>query len=155
MDPNLHFPNQTAIAAQPQMQSCFKCRWEGRTFLTACPRCGKGLFSQTNVRWRGVALIILGLFLSGLMSAVTIFVTVFLMTAAKDPRSNAQFRGSESMLLLIYLVFGALIAGGVTAAIGGVWQAVFGRRNMFLMWFCAAFMLVALFAGTVFRGVAE
>ena len=94
-------------------------------------------------------------FISGLMAAVTVFVSVFLMAAAGDPRNNAQFRGSEPMLLMIYIVFGSLIAGGLTAAVGGAWQAIFGRRNMFLMWICGAFLLVALFVGTVFRGLVD
>lgn len=105
------------------------------------------------MRWRGVALVFLGLFISGLMSAITVFVTVFLMAAARDPRNNAQFRGSEAMLLMVYIIFGALIAGGLTATVGGTWQAIFGRRNMLLMWICAAFLLLALFAGTLLRGL--
>ena len=154
MNQNVLYPNQIA-AAQPQLHFCFKCRWEGRTVQAACPRCGKRLFSQTNVRWRGVALIFLGLFLTGFMSVIAFFVTVFLLAATKDPRNNAQFTGSESLLLMIYIIFGSLIVSGLTATVGGIWQAVFGRRNMFLMWICFALLLVALFVGSAFRVLAD
>ena len=155
MNQSVLFQNQSVVNVnQPQMHFCFKCRWEGRTVLKNCPRCGSFLYSQTNVRWRGVALIFLGLFMSGLMTAVSVFVTLLLAAAANNPRNNAQFRGSESMLLLMYVVFGALIAGGLTATVGGAWQAIFGRRNMLLMWICAAFLLLAFFVGSLFRGLA-
>ena len=88
------------------------------------------------------------------MSAITVFVTVLMTAAARDPRNNAQFRGNELMFLLMYAVFGALIACGLTGAVGGAWQALFGRRNMFLMWICGALLSSALFAGTLFRGLA-
>ena len=89
------------------------------------------------------------------MSAITFFVTTLLASAAKDPKNGAKFNGDAHMLLMIYIIFGALIAGGSTAAIGGAWQAVFGRRNMFLMWICFALLLVALFVGGAFRGLTE
>jgi hypothetical protein len=154
MNQSVLYPNNRA-AAVPQIHFCFKCRWEGRTVLTGCPRCGRSLFSQTNVRVRGVLLTFLGLFLSGLMSVIAFFVTPFLITAAKDPRNNAKFNGEEHLLLLIYIVFGSLIGAGITTTIAGIWQAVFGRRNMFLIWICCAFLLLALFVGSVFRGLAE
>ena len=155
MNQSVLYPHQANVAAhQPQMHFCFKCRWEGRTVLTGCPRCGRFLFSQRNVRWRGVGLVFIGLFISGLMSAVTVFVTIFMMAAAKDPRNNAELRGNELIFLLMYIVFGALIAGGLTATVGGAWQAIFGRRNMFLMWICAAFLFIAFFLGSLFRGLA-
>ncbi|HEY0458576.1 MAG TPA: hypothetical protein VGC97_05440 [Pyrinomonadaceae bacterium] len=152
MNQNVLYPNQLPA---PQIHFCFKCRWEGRTVSKACPRCGRHLFSQRNVRIRGVALAFLGLFLSGFMSAITFFVTALLASAAKDPKNGAKFNGDAHMLLMIYIIFGALIAGGLTAAIGGAWQAIFGRRNMVLMWICFALLLVALFVGGAFRGLTE
>src|SRR6187549_789103 len=122
---NVLYPNQTA-APQPQMYFCFKCRWEGRTFQKICPRCGKSLFSQTNVRIRGVMLAFIGLFLSGFMSVIAFFGTVFLMEAAKNPKTGAKFNGDESMLVLTYLIFGGVIAMGITAFIAGLWQIIFG-----------------------------
>jgi hypothetical protein len=153
MNQSVLYRNQLA-AGQPSMHYCFKCRWEGRTVLTGCPRCGSFLFSQTNVRWRGVALVFLGLLMSGLMAAVTVFVTVFMMSTARDPRNNADFRGKELLFLLMYVVFGALIASGLTTAVGGVWQVIFGRRNMFLMWICGALLAIAFIVGSVFQGLA-
>ena len=154
MNQNVLYPNQTA-APQPQMHFCFKCRWEGRTFQKLCPRCGKGLFSQTNVRARGVVMTFIGLFLSGFMSVIAFFVTVFLMEAAKNPKTGAKFNGDATMLVLTYLIFGAVIAMGITAFIAGLGQIIFGRRNMFLIWIFFALIFLTFFVGTVFRALAE
>ena len=154
MNQNVLYSNQRAVTAQPELHFCFKCRWEGRTGLKNCPQCGRILFSQTNVRWRGVALIFVGLFLSGLMSVVTFFVTALLLAAKQDPRNGAKFNGDEHLLLMMYVIFGALIGSGLTAIVGGLWQAVFGRRNMFLIWGFFAFVFIAFFVGGLFRGLA-
>jgi hypothetical protein len=154
MNQNVLYPNQPA-AAPPQLHFCFKCRWEGRTFLPACPRCGRGLFSQTNVRVRGVLMTFLGLFLSGLMSVIAFFVTAFLIQTAKNPKNSAGFKGEEHLLIMIYLIFGGVIAMGVTMILAGLWQVIFGRRNMILIWIFFALIFVTFFVGNVFRGLAE
>src|SRR5689334_5440069 len=108
MNQNAFYPNQTPVApvaAPAEMHFCFKCRWEGRTMPGICPRCGRRLFSQTNVRVRGVAMTILGLFLSGFMGTIAFFVTTLLISAAKDPKTSAKFNGDEQMLVLIYMIF--------------------------------------------------
>ncbi|HEY8562188.1 MAG TPA: hypothetical protein VIL74_17570 [Pyrinomonadaceae bacterium] len=146
---------QNYTAAHLPLQFCFKCRWEGRTEIPACPRCGRGLFSQTNVRWRGVALVFLGLFLSGLMSGVAIFVTLMLAAAAEDPRNRVNLNGAEHLLILGYLIFAGFIGIGVTMIAAGLWQIIFGRRNMVLIWVFFALIFITFFIGSVFRGLAE
>jgi hypothetical protein len=155
MNQNLLYPIRTAAPAQPQLHFCFKCRWEARTVLKACPRCGKGLFSQTNVRVRGVLLTFLGLFLSGFMSVIAFFVTAFLIEASKNPKNSASFNGTEEMLGLTYLIFAGVIGMGVTMILAGLWQIIFGRRNMVLIWIFFALIAATYVAGSVFRGLAE
>jgi uncharacterized protein YqhQ len=154
MNQNVFYQNQS-VAPPLQLHFCFKCRWEGRTNLPACPRCGRGLFSQTNVRVRGVLLTFLGLFLSGFMSVIAFFVTAFLIDTAKNPRNSANFNGQEHMLILAYLIFGGVIAMGVTMILAGLWQIIFGRRNMILIWIFFALIFITYFAGSIFRGLAE
>jgi hypothetical protein len=153
MNQNALYSNQSATL--PQIHFCFKCRWEARTVMPVCPRCGRGLFSQRNVRWRGVALTFLGLFLSGFMSVIAVFVTAFLIDTAKNPRNRANFNGEEPMLILIYLIFGGVIAMGVTMILAGLWQVIFGRRNMILIWIFFALIFATFFAGSIFRGLAD
>ena len=146
---------QDQRAAPPQLQFCFKCRWEGRTIMTICPRCRRGLFSQTNVRWRGVALTILGLFLSGLMSVIAVFVALLVAAAAKDPRNGANFNGKEPLLVLGCLIFAGVIGIGVAMILAGLWQIIFGRRNMVLIWIFFALIFLTFFVGSIFRALAE
>lgn len=153
MNQNILYPNQTAI--QPQMHVCFKCRWEGRISQTVCPQCGKPLFSETNVRVRGVILTFLGLFLSGFMSAIAFFVTAMLTEAAKNPKTGAKFNGDEYMLIMIYLIFAGVIAMGVTITLAGIWQIIFGRRNMFLIWIFLALIGLTFAVGGIFRAFAN
>lgn len=89
------------------------------------------------------------------MSVIAFFVTVFLMEAAKNPKTGAKFNGDATMLVLTYLIFGAVIAMGITAFIAGLWQIIFGRRNMFLIWIFFALIFLTFFVGTVFRALAE
>ena len=152
MNQNVLYPNQPANA--PQMHFCFKCRWEGRTAQKICPQCGRRLFSQTNVRVRGILMTVLGLFLSGFMSVIAFFVTTMLMEAAKNPKTGAKFNGDQNMLVMIYLIFAGVIAMGVTVTIAGLWQVVFGRRNMFLIWIFFGLIFLTLLVGSVFRGLA-
>jgi hypothetical protein len=158
MSQSILYPNQNPAqpptGAEPQIHFCFKCRWEGRTHLAACPNCRRPLFSQKNVRTRGVLLTFLGLFLTGFMGVIAFFVTEMLMSAAKDPRSGVKFNGDENMLALIYLIFGNVIAIGVTMTLAGLWQVVFARRNMVLIWLFFGLIIVTLFIGTVFRHLA-
>ena len=154
MNQNVLYSNQLAAAA-PQMHFCFKCRWEGRVSQTVCPRCGKPLFSEKNVRVRGVILTFLGLFLSGFMSAIAFFVTAMLMEAAKNPKTPVKFNGDEHMLIMIYLIFAGVIAMGVTMILAGLWQIIFGRRNMFLIWIFLTLIGLTFAVGGVFRALAD
>jgi MFS family permease len=153
MNQNVLYSNQTAI--QPQMHFCFKCRWEGRISQAVCPRCGKPLFSEKNIRVRGVILTVLGLFLSGFMSAIAFFVTAMLLEASKNPKTGAKFNGDEHILIMIYLIFAGVIAMGVTITLAGIWQIIFGRRNMFLIWIFLALIGLTFAVGGIFRALAE
>lgn len=137
------------------MHFCFKCRWEGRISQTICPQCGKPLFSQTNVRVRGGILTFLGLFLSGFMSAIAFFVTAMLTELDKNPKTAVKFNGDEHLLIMIYLIFAGVIAMGVTIFFAGLWQIIFGRRNMFLIWIFLTLIFLTLVVGGVFRAFAE
>jgi len=89
------------------------------------------------------------------MSVIAFFVTAFLIEAAKNPKSGAKFNGEEHMLILTYLIFAGVIGMGITMIFAGLWQIIFGRRNMFLIWIFFALIFVTYFAGSVFRGLAE
>ncbi len=140
--------------SQVQLRSCFKCRFEGNTAQTVCPRCGRRLFTTTNIRWRGALMTFIGLFLSGFMSVIAVFATALLMQAAKNPQSNAKLNEEPHMFLLVYLIFGGVIAIGLTATVAGLWMAIFGRRNMVLIWIFFALIFLTFAVGGVFQALA-
>jgi hypothetical protein len=136
MNQNISYSNQTnqqLIAANPELHFCFKCNWEGRGTPADCPQCGSVLFSQQNVRRRGVVLIGLGLFLSIFMLAISAAVTTLLMNAADEPRYGDRLENEGHMFVLVFLIFGSVIMIGVSAVAMGLWQYVYGRRNMILL----------------------
>jgi hypothetical protein len=147
--------NQNAAAlprniVAAQRRSCFKCRWEGDTAQIICPKCGKRLFTRTNIRVRGAVLIAVGLFLSGLMSAIAIAVTALIAQAVKQPNANFRLQEEPHLFVLMYVVFAGVIAAGAAATLNGIWMLIFGRRNMFLFYIFIALLVVAYVAGSFF-----
>lgn len=150
MNQNVSYFERTPAAAS-QYHCCFKCRYEAETTGGGCPRCGKPLYSARNIRTRGLALVACGLFLTGLMSVVTILVTALLMKAADSPDSSAKIKDEAHLFFIIYLVFGGVIAAGLTALAMGIWQIAFGRRNRFLIWLFMGLITVTLTIGSFFQ----
>ena len=150
MNQNVTYLNQTTAAAL-QYHCCFKCHYEAETTAGGCPRCGKPLYSARNIRTRGLVLVACGLFLTGLMSIVTVFVTGLLMKAADSPDSSARISDEAHIFFMIYLVFGGVIAAGLTALAMGMWQIAFGRRNRFLVWLFMGLVTVTLTIGSLFQ----
>src|SRR5215203_4590394 len=124
--------NQNIIS--PQIRSCFKCRYEAVTRQFSCLRCGKGLFTATNIRWRGVLLFVVGLLLTVFMSAIAIFVGGLLIQGAQNPETSRKLNDQAALLVTVYIIFGGVFAIGLTAILNGFWQIVFARRNMILVW---------------------
>lgn len=133
-----------------ERRSCFKCRWEGDTAQLSCPRCGKRLFSRANIRVRGAVMIVIGLFLSGLMSAITIFITALLADAAKKPGAATQLETEPDLLILMYVTLGGVIAAGVAAILNGIWMLAFGRRNLVLLYIFLGLLGVVFVTGGIF-----
>ena len=138
-------------AARPQYHVCFKCHFETESSGGACPRCGKPLYSEKNIRTRGWVLIGCGLFLAGFMSAITLFVTGLIYNSTNDAAMRAKLESEMHLFVLMYLVFGGVIAAGLTALAMGVWQIVFGRRNRLLVWLFMALVTAAITVGVSFQ----
>ena len=100
-------------------------------------------------------MIVIGLFLSGLMSAITIFVTVLLEQAAKKPGTNIRFEAEPNQLFLMYVVFGGVIAAGAAAIFNGIWMLIFGRRNMVLLYIFLGLLAIVFVAGGIFTRIAN
>jgi hypothetical protein len=117
---------------QIKHRSCFKCKYEIESADTKCARCGRPLFSRTNIRIRGALLVFIGVFLLALMTSISswMYNVIFYPQAA----NGAKFTGDENQLMMIAGVFGFVFLFSFIAIIAGLWQLILGRRNMILVW---------------------
>lgn len=108
---------------------CYKCDHETREAVEHCPRCGaKKLMTTRAVRALGGVLVGLGLFLVIFMGAITVIVAG-IIAASNDPNATTRFSGGTKEIVLIFSLFGLVIAFGAACTVGGAVQLARGRRS--------------------------
>jgi hypothetical protein len=127
---------------------CFKCKWEGETAEKICPRCRKPTQTRGFIRATGAALVALGGFLLVVMGAITIAVIGMIEQSGKAGTS-ARFTGTKDQMLMMFGVFGFVLLFGFVSVIAGLWQLIFGRRNMILVYFILILGVVFLIGGSI------
>lgn len=139
----------------PVFRECFKCKFDGVTTATQCPKCGRKLYGPKEIRTRGVLQVITGLFLVVLMGGITIFVTTFLASRIQDPTASKEIRQQTGTLLAIYAIFGFVIVFGLHGLIMGIWQIVTGRRSRVLIWIMWALLFGLMFVAGAFMAISK
>ena len=141
---------QQAMAAggpAAEARQCFGCNFEAVSAETACPRCGKkAFFTAGNIKTRGIILVALGLFIAGLIGAVTVVVGGIVYYASGDPEKSRKLMEDAHILLAAAALFAVLILFGFHMIISGGWMIAFGKRNratVWVMWILLAMILVA------------
>jgi hypothetical protein len=139
--------NPSAVDGPPEYRECFRCSFRGEIAQSACPQCGKKLYTSRNIRNRGVVQIITGLILVGMMAGLGIFIGVL----ANQP-AGQELAKQKTFLLGLYGFFGVIALFGLNGIVMGAWQVATGRRNKVLMWVMFALLALILIAclGTVF-----
>ncbi len=127
---------------------CFKCKWEGETAGKLCPRCHKRTQTRAFIRATGAALVALGGVLILIMGAITIAVIGLIQQSGK-PGSGARFTGTKEQMLLMFGIFGFVLLFGIVAVIAGLWQLIFGHRNMVLVYFILALGILFMIGGSL------
>ncbi len=140
-------------AVAPEQRQCFKCGFDAVIGQTVCPRCGKRLFTAQNIRMRGIALVLIGLFLVVFMGAIAIFVGTLLAGAANDPAAAKKMKQDPFAFLAVIAIFASVIAFGINSIAGGIWMVVFGKRNKFFIWIMWAALFLLFAFGAIFRFV--
>ena len=135
------------LAMQITHRSCFKCKTEIETAETKCVRCGRPLFSRTNIRIRGAIMVFLGGFLIALMGTISIWMYGVIFHPAAN---GARFNGDANELAMIAGIFGFIFLFSFIAVITGLWQLILGKRNMILVWTIMAFGFIFIIGGTAF-----
>lgn len=138
------------IPANKQYRFCFKCKWEGESAEKICPRCRKPTQTRGFIRGTGAVLVVLGGFLIAMMSIITI-VVVGIIQQSNKPGSTARFTGTKDQMVLMFGIFGFVLLFGFVSLAAGLWQLIFGRRNMILVYFILALGVVFIVGGSIFR----
>lgn len=125
---------------------CFKCKFEGVSESPKCPRCGGLLRSKTSVRVRGGLMIVLGGMLMVMMGALAMWA----VNANRDIHgAGARFTGTPGQFRMILGLFGLIFVFGLASVVAGLWQLIFGRRQLILMWAAIALGVLLVIGGIV------
>jgi len=103
------------------------------------------MISSKRMRGLGWAQLVIGLFLAGFMTALTVYLAP-LMLQTGGGSSNERFTGTPAQALMILLLFGVVIFFGLTSMASGLWQIKTGRRNKWILIICFAvfFFLIVI-----------
>lgn len=147
------FKHPQNLQPDKKFRQCFKCNYEGVTGPIACPRCRSSKFlTSSNIRTRGVVLVVIGLFLAGMMGSIAVIVGMLLL-GSKDPETIRKVNKDIVTFLAIYGLFAAVILFGVHSIISGVWMIAAGKRSRFLVWMMWAILALLAVLGAVAGGL--
>ena len=130
---------------QNETRTChnFWCNYSTNEPLDDCPKCGRQMLTRDAFKGLGVLLAIIGFILGGGGAALLFFV-------APKIRPDAR----TAIRIVIWGIFGALLAGGLAILGAGITQAITGRRNQTLISVFLVVIFLALFVGSVARSLA-
>ena len=134
----------------PPHRICFKCSYEANIAQIVCPRCGGKMKSKSQIRVLGAVLTLISGFLVVFMSVIAVFMYNAVQQSDK-PGATSKFTGSENDILIIIAIFGLVILFGIIGLITGLWQLIFGKRNLILVYSLLAIGAVLFIGGYIFR----
>lgn len=104
------------------------CNYETNQSLSRCPKCGRPLLTAQTYRLLGLALVVLGGILAIAGASLLILVA-------------PKVLGGIEVKLLIWGIFGFLLAVGLSIMMAGIWQAWFGKRSQSLVTIVIALLI--------------
>ena len=110
---------------------CPQCGARLRVWLNTCSRCGKKIPANSALRKMGIAILILGLGLCGVISYLA-WAVALVMRHSGDPGATMRFTGTPLQAVMIFGVFGFVFLVGLTLLAGGVFQVAYGRKSQYL-----------------------
>jgi hypothetical protein len=128
-----------------QTRFCYKCHYPAGAFDKKCPRCGGVVRTKATIRILGGV----GVFLGGFISVMMAFIAMF-MYGALTQANGSRFNGSENELMFVVGIIGLTFVVGVSFALAGLWQIIFGRRNKFIVWISVGLVIVLFVIGRIF-----
>jgi len=129
-----------------ETRSCFGCGLLTAEPADKCPRCGRPLLTTKRVRVLGWVQFAMGLFLVGLMGAITYNVAPMMLQPGVETAGGSRFTGTAGQALVILGLFGLVIIFGLTSMVSGLYQVKTGRRNKMIFVFMLAVFGVLMVA---------
>ena len=109
----------------------------------------KGIKSPAALRALGVVLVVLG---SALIAGMAVLSWIMYgVINNNDPRASTKFTGSESDMMFMFAIFALVFFIGLTSFVAGLWQVIFGKRNLILVWIMLGLGGIFFIVGTVVR----
>jgi len=105
--------------------------------VARCPRCGSKTRTSKSIRILGGILLAIGIFLVGLMGAVTINMAPTMLSPG-ETIDGSTFTGTAEEAKLFLGLFGLVIVFGIAAIVNGLWQLISGRRNRVVLFITLA-----------------
>lgn len=130
-----------------ETRSCFGCGRSAAEPADKCPKCGRRLLTAKQVRRLGWVQFAAGLFLVGMMGAVTYYVAPMMLRPGVETAGGSRFTGTAGQALTIFVLFGLVIFFGLTSMVSGLYQVKTGRRNRLIFVFMMGLFGVLLVAG--------
>ncbi|HEX8368051.1 MAG TPA: hypothetical protein VF604_05885 [Pyrinomonadaceae bacterium] len=134
---------QNIINSTPRF--CYKCHSPAGNFDKKCQRCGGVVRTKATIRILGGVMIFLGGFISAMMAFVGMF-----MYGALTQTGGSRFNGSGNELMFAVGIVGLTFIVGISFALAGLWQIIFGRRNTFIVWISIGLVIVLFVIGRIF-----
>ncbi len=129
------------------LNTCWSCGYATHQLMSHCPQCGGSMQTRRWSRRLGFALILCGLFITGVMGLVLNHLAPILLHPGVT-YGTSRFSGTPSQALSILALLGLPFMFGVTALAYGLWQVGTGRRSRkvvgVMLGTCSLLLLVAL-----------
>jgi hypothetical protein len=123
------------------LSKCYHCGYETYRLMSHCPQCGRGLQSKRWARRYGCMLLVIGLFISAVMTLVLVDFGPKLLHPITG---STGFSGTAGEGKLVLVILGAAEVFGVTALAYGLWQMFTGRRSKWVIYFAVGVVVTVV-----------
>jgi hypothetical protein len=129
---------------------CYKCHHPAGDFDKRCQRCGGVVRTKATIRILGGVLVALGCFVSSIMALVAVYAYGAVMGM-----NGRSFSGTKTDLMFAAGIIGLTFVVGVSFALAGLWQIIFGRRNTFIVWISIGLAIALFVIGQIFVAMSK
>jgi hypothetical protein len=118
--------------------------------VTACPKCGGAMRTVGESPWRGIVLLLCGLFLTIGMGVILSNMYPTLSHPGVRMPDGSSFTGTADQARITILLFAAVIAFGLVATANGVYMLITKQQSKIFMFvslgFAAALLIITFIA---------